>query len=94
MESNATDDVVVLGGRTSRDKDCFEESEPKGNFLNQFLNGILDHSPIIENKNEKKLIRGLNLAETIEVVVEFESPKRIIINLNLNAEDCISLKGM
>ena len=48
MESNATNDVVALGGRKSRDNDCFEESEPKGNFLNQFFNGILDHSSIIE----------------------------------------------
>ena len=93
MESNATDDVVVLEGRKSREKDCFEESGKKVNFLNQFFNGILDRSHNIENKNENGLIRSLGLSEMIEIVNEYERPKRIVINLNLSAEDCISLKG-
>ena len=93
MESNATDDVIVLGGRKSRENDCFEQSEPKGNFLNQFFNNLLDRTRIIENKNENKLIRSLSLSEVIEIVNEFERPKRIVINLKLDADDCVLLKG-
>ena len=93
MESNATDDVVVLEGRKSREKDCFEESAKKENFLNQFFSGILDRSHNMKYKNENGLIRSLSLSDMIEIVSEYERPKRIVINLNLNAEDCISLKG-